>query len=234
MVNNFRPPRFLAAHIHPSTIQEAPFGNREHPGPKPPVPRLVSLPQDDVLPPALEDAPTLVTAPPAVEEPLRPPPPTPPAPPPSPPPGAESPQTRAMERLSNALQALRLESAALTEAARADALEVGFQVARKILEQAVTADVSALLALVKSALRRIGEARSLRVRVNPVDLPGLQVAIHEGGHHELTLARLELVEDPSLSRGDVMVEGEMGAVDGRLETRLEEVRAALAGGLQGE
>lgn len=232
MVNNFRPPRFLAAHIHPSTIQEAPFGNREHPGPKPPLPRLVNLPQDDVLPPALEDAPTLVTPRPALEDLLAPPPPAPP--PPQPPPYTESPETRAMERLSNALQALRLESTALTEAARADALEVGFQVARKILEQAVTADVSALLALVKSALRRIGEARSLRVRVHPLDLPGLQLAIHEGGHHELTLARLELVEDPSLSRGDVMVEGEMGAVDGRLETRLEEVRVALAGGLQGE
>lgn len=242
MVHNYRPPSFLVPHLHSPHVQESPFANRPHPNAPP-----FTLPGPGVF----DQTPTVVTAPPLMDVP----PPTPPpvanlAPPlnaptaapatapsipsSSPPPAAEDHQARAMEKLATALEALRLESHALTEAARADALEVGFQVARKILEQAVTTDVSAMLSLVKSALRRMADARHLKVRMNPQDLPALQVAIHEGGHHELTLARLELVEDTTLARGDVMVEGDLGAVDGRIETRLEEVRMALAGTLQGD
>jgi flagellar biosynthesis/type III secretory pathway protein FliH len=36
------------------------------------------------------------------------------------------------------------------------------------------------------------------------------------------------VAEPSLGRGDCLVEGEVGSVDGRIATRLEELRRALA------
>jgi flagellar biosynthesis/type III secretory pathway protein FliH len=42
-------------------------------------------------------------------------------------------------------------------------------------------------------------------------------------------AALELVADPDLAPGDVVVETEAGQVDGRIASRLEGFRAALGG-----
>jgi flagellar biosynthesis/type III secretory pathway protein FliH len=41
------------------------------------------------------------------------------------------------------------------------------------------------------------------------------------------VAEIDVLPDASLSRGDCVVEGELGSVDGRLAARLEEVRRAL-------
>jgi flagellar biosynthesis/type III secretory pathway protein FliH len=42
-------------------------------------------------------------------------------------------------------------------------------------------------------------------------------------------ASLELVADPALLPGDVVIETEAGHVDGRIDARLEAFRAALGG-----
>jgi flagellar biosynthesis/type III secretory pathway protein FliH len=44
---------------------------------------------------------------------------------------------------------------------------------------------------------------------------------------EASISRVEIVADPSLGRGDCLVEGDLVTVDGRLNARIEELRRVL-------
>ncbi len=66
------------------------------------------------------------------------------------------------------------------------------------------------------------------VRLCPADVEAVTAAA--AGAKPLAgiaVAEIELLPDPALGRGDCVVEGELGTVDGRLSVRLEEVRRAL-------
>jgi flagellar assembly protein FliH len=133
-----------------------------------------------------------------------------------------------MERVAHAVEVLRLLSDRLAEQARSDALEIGFQVARRVIEAELQTSPETLFALVRSALRRAGDARKIMIRLHPEDarVVGATVA---SGDLAVSVARVEVQPDPTLERGDCLVETELGEVDGRLATRLDELkRAALS------
>ena len=163
----------------------------------------------------------------AVAEPEPPPEPVAPPPPPAPPAGlAEGSRALAM-----ALEQLRLESEHLAQQARNDALELGFLVARKILETEVAANPAALFALVRSAVRKVGDARTLTIRLHPEDCKRLEEAggVREMG--ELSMMTVEVRPDSSLTPGDCVIDSELGRVDGRLAARLSEMKRQLEGAL---
>lgn len=148
---------------------------------------------------------------------------TPPAPPPPPP-------TLDTSRLEAAVNSLRMLSDRLTAEVRADAVEVAMLLARKIVEGEITANPDRLLGTVRSAVRRLGESRRISVRLCPEDAEAVNNATQRNGS-ELSgggVARVEVVADPTLTRGDCVVDGELGSVDARLDTRLGELRRALS------
>jgi flagellar assembly protein FliH len=128
-------------------------------------------------------------------------------------------------RLDAAVERLRLESARLADLARADALEIGFLVARRILEQELSSSPEALFSLVRSAVRRLGDARRLVIKLHPADAERIGSA--EGRQRlGLSLMQVEVAPDPTLAPGDCVVESEQATVDGRLATRLDELKRA--------
>jgi flagellar biosynthesis/type III secretory pathway protein FliH len=133
----------------------------------------------------------------------------------------------ALERVAQALEMLRSEAARLAEQARADALEIGFQVARQILETEVRASPEPLFALVKAALRRTGDSRRVSLRLSPDDAARIQTDAGRAAMEGITAARVEVFPDPSLQPGDCLVETDYGRIDGRLETRLGELKRAV-------
>jgi hypothetical protein len=141
------------------------------------------------------------------------------APAPTPLPPALSPM------VEQAINALRAQGELLAQQARSDALEVGMLVARKILEREISTNHEALFALIKSAIRKVGEAHSTTVRLHPADLERLDKV--EGGR--LSLGEVKLEADETLGPGDVMVDTEHHTIDGRLNTRLEECARTLVG-----
>jgi flagellar assembly protein FliH len=153
--------------------------------------------------------------------------PGPPQPPPSPAPSPEELAARAeaLARLGHAVEVLRLQSARLAEQARSDALEIGFEVARRILDAELHADATVMIGLVRSAVERAGASRSISVRVHPGDLAGVTSAA-EVGELGAGVAKIEVVPDPTLAPGDVLVDTDFGRVDGRLRTRLDELQRA--------
>lgn len=144
------------------------------------------------------------------------------SPAPMPPPPQPAPQELS-PRVEAAIATLRLTGQRLAEQARSDALEVGLLVARRVLEREISTNLESLFSLIKSAIRRIGEARTTTVRVSAADFARLK----DSEETSLTLSKVELVCDESLRPGDVMVDSEHTTVDGRLSTRLEELARAL-------
>jgi len=202
-------PRFMV-NLHRRSVVPAPFAVV----PVPPAPILAPQPERIAEPPPVPPPPIVVAPPPVAVA-------APPAPVPVPPP-----QDFLPDRLREAIERLRLVGSSLAEQARADALEIGFLVAKRILDGEVRAAPEALFSLVRGALERVGQARSVTVRLCPADAERVEAA---GGAHAwsgLTIAEVNVVADTTLSTGDVVVDSDLGHVDGRLDTRLAELRAA--------
>jgi flagellar assembly protein FliH len=133
----------------------------------------------------------------------------------------------AQEKVAAAVQALRAQADRLAEEAHTDALEIAFLVARKILDIELTQNPEALFALVRSALGRLGSSRRVVVHLHADDAAALQAGIANGDAEGISAARIEILPDPALQPGDVLVDTDFGQVDGRLSTRLDEIRRAV-------
>jgi flagellar assembly protein FliH len=134
------------------------------------------------------------------------------------------------ERTSTAVELLRATSEKLAAEARTDALEIGFLVARRILEMELSASVEPLVNLVRSAVRRLGESRRIAIHLSPTDALAMSAALESRGPQAVapaSISRVEILPDASLGRGDCLVEGDLVTVDGRINARLEELRRVL-------
>ena len=150
----------------------------------------------------------------------------PPLPPPPPTPGPEF-----AARLAQAVAELRAQSAELAAQAEADVVEIAAVIARRVLEMELTTGTAPLFSLVRSAVRRLGESRKIVVRMCPADAAAVQGAGEASPLRGLAIAKVEVMSDSTLSPGDVIVDGEHGTVDGRLSTRLDEVRRVVTSAL---
>jgi flagellar assembly protein FliH len=140
----------------------------------------------------------------------------------------------ATEKMIRLIEHLKQANQRLAEEARSTALEIGFQVAQRILEKEVTGDVSAMMSLVRSALRESGDAKILRISLHPKDHDNITKSLEEGQFREISLTQLELVPDATLERGDVLVDTDFGQIDGRIETRLKEIKTVIDDSNEGE
>jgi len=147
-------------------------------------------------------------------------------------PSPAGPQTREALSPMAAAESLRLIGARLAEQARSDSLEIAFSIARRILEAELSASPEPLFAMVRSAVRRVGDAREVVLKVSPASAALVEAQPRES--LGLTMARVSVVADPSLQGGDCIVESDLGTVDGRLGSRLEELRRALAEAIAGD
>lgn len=215
-----RTPRFLSAAPR-LQVEPAKFGGE---------PRTKQQPHLSVVDTPWQEEPPAPRAPaplPNVQQPLQQEPP--PAPAPAEPRVVVDPRPteEMIARLASAVEALRLQSERLAATARSDALEIGFLVARRILETEIASSPEPLFALVRSAIRRAGETRTVGVRLHPADLALVEAKLADPIGGGLGVAEVKLIPDGTLSRGDCIVEAEFGTVDGRLSSRLAEMRRAL-------
>ncbi|MEW5738112.1 MAG: FliH/SctL family protein [Myxococcota bacterium] len=231
--NTVRPPHFLEEKAREAQPSPVAFARLSSPRSSAPVVPLRSSLSPVPRPPPTPPAPEAGSAP-LPETPSPPPSPSPSMPPPSmlagmmgPPPSVPGPfAADAAKRIAGAVERLRLEASRLADQARADALEIGFQVARRILEQELSSSPEALFSLVRSAVRRLGDARRLVIKLHPDDVE--RVDSSEGRQRlGLSLMQVEVVADASLAPGDCLIESEQATVDGRLTTRLDELKRSV-------
>lgn len=226
-----RTPRFLEAVRSATPPVAAAFTRLQRPpgaSAPPPTPASPSFPfatVPDAAPPALAQPPEPGRARPT-------PPPLPPLPTPPVAPDLAA-GFDAYSQLSAAVESLRLKAARLGEQARSDALEIGFQIARRIIDAELKASPEPLFAMVKSAVRRLGDARRVTLRLHPDDatlLESKEVRQRIG----LTLMQVEVIADARLGRGDCVIDSEAGSIDGRIDARLDELKRGASATLTSE
>jgi len=134
------------------------------------------------------------------------------------------------EKLAQAIAELKKLGGRLGAEIGSTALEIGCLLARQIIDAELKTDPEVRVGMIKAAIRRLGESTKVTVRLAPVDRDTVASLAGESAGAELLglpLASIELIADMNLSPGDVIVESDTGMVDGRLGTRLEELRRVL-------
>lgn len=131
-------------------------------------------------------------------------------------------EARATARAEVAAKLIGIEAARAAAVAEVQgkALELAITVARRVVGDAVATEPERVRAVVEEATARLARAGRVVVRVHPDDLAALDGV------------RAERIADPSLGRGDCVVESDLGDVDARVETRVERVLRALEGALE--
>ncbi|HTR34585.1 MAG TPA: FliH/SctL family protein [Bryobacteraceae bacterium] len=134
-------------------------------------------------------------------------------------------QLEAMEgRLARSIEELTGLRARFRHEAEEDVVELALAIARRVLHRELTVAPDALLGLVKAALEKI-EAREVhRVRVSREDAPQVQRFFEEMGLPR----RVEVIADPSLPRGAVILDSTRGLLDASVETQLLEIERGFA------
>ncbi len=108
-----------------------------------------------------------------------------------------------------------------------EALDLAVEMARRIIGRELRCDPAAVRQGAAAALQAAG--RGGRCACGSTRMAWRACAERSESLAEATAgAALELVADPALAPGDVVVETEAGRVDGRIASRLESFRAALA------
>lgn len=133
------------------------------------------------------------------------------------------------ESLAQVIDDFRILGADLRAQASADAVKLGFEVARALIRRELEITAEPLVDVIKEALGEVAEARQIRVRMHPEDVLALEAFGLED--KEPGIAKTELVQDPSLGRGDIIIESDLGSVNASLESRLEAIRKALRGAM---
>jgi flagellar assembly protein FliH len=108
--------------------------------------------------------------------------------------------------------------------AEQDVVALALAVARRILHRELTVAPEALLGLVKAALDKM-EAREVhQVRVSRQDAAMLRQFFEKMGLPQ----RIEVIADPSLAPGGVLIESSRGVLDASVDTQLSEIERGFA------
>ncbi|HUA21411.1 MAG TPA: FliH/SctL family protein [Bryobacteraceae bacterium] len=134
-------------------------------------------------------------------------------------------QLEAMQsRLARSIEELTGLRARFRHEAEEDVVALALAVARRILHRELTVAPDALLGLVKAALEKIETREVHRVRVSRDDAPQVQRFFEEMGLPR----RVEVIADPGLARGAVILDSTRGLLDASVETQLSEIERGFA------
>lgn len=142
--------------------------------------------------------------------------------------GLQAGLSEAAERISSLQQAFRqAEDQRAEQFARhlrrleAEALELAFELADVILDQALERDPALTVAAVQRALSYLEQAEQVQVFVSAEDLETVRA------HLQADSPRLRFAADPRLKRGDCRLESELGDVDATRRTAFAQLRQRL-------
>jgi type III secretion protein L len=140
--------------------------------------------------------------------------------------GREEGMARASELCARA-GALRDEVFA---AAEAELVELAFAIAARVLALAVERAPAAVVEVARRALEAARQRIEITVLAHPEDVAALRMAEPQLVEELERARRISIREHPAVGRGGVIVETEVGTIDGRLDSQLAALRRAVEGG----
>jgi flagellar assembly protein FliH len=121
---------------------------------------------------------------------------------------------------------LSRERIRVLEGASRQVIDLAFTIAGTVLRKVIDLDSAAVVPLVRELLQRTASAGTITIRLAPREHAYLLG--HAGTLPEASgLEGLRLRADSNISPGGCVLETEAGSLDGRLETQLERIAAAL-------
>lgn len=106
-------------------------------------------------------------------------------------------------------------------------VDLAIRVARQIIRREISVDPGQIIGVLREAVELLPvTSRNIEVHLHPEDAAVVRAAF---GAARAELA-WQLVEDPVLTRGGLLVTTETSHIDARVEKRLSAILAALAGG----
>jgi flagellar biosynthesis/type III secretory pathway protein FliH len=108
-----------------------------------------------------------------------------------------------------------------------EAVELGLQVADKVIGAALEVRPEVVLDIVKGALRGMLDRERVTVQVHPDDLELVRGAVDDISGSLGGIDRLEVVAERRVDRGGAMVRTPVGEIDARVEEKLARAREVL-------
>lgn len=130
----------------------------------------------------------------------------------------------ARAKLAAQFVVLRVEDARRAERDADRCVEVAALLAERLLGRALELDAGAIADLAKRTLADARGARRARVLACEADAVALEARAAELG---LGAGNVQIAIDPTLARGSLVVETDIGSLDARLPVQLERLAAAL-------
>jgi flagellar biosynthesis/type III secretory pathway protein FliH len=111
--------------------------------------------------------------------------------------------------------------------ARGEVLSIGIAAAEKIIGKTVEEAPELMEAIVQPLLLRLRRARRLELRLHPDDARALEPKLQALTDQSGLGCPVRIESDPEIQRGGCVLRSDIGALDARIETRLERVARAL-------
>lgn len=130
-----------------------------------------------------------------------------------------------LRRLAQTLEELTTLRDQMVRQTERELVQLAVAVARKVLHREVSVDPELTAALAHIALERIGGATPARVRLHPDDY----ATVTAGQVTPLGGRQVDVLPDPSVSRGGCLVESEFGFIDASVDAQVDEIARAVLG-----
>jgi flagellar assembly protein FliH len=128
-----------------------------------------------------------------------------------------------LARLADGIAEIARLRPRLLRECEAELVQLALGIARRILRRELSVDPGALQGLVKGALDQLPAQDLCRVRAHPELEPGIRKCLEREGR-----SGIEVVADPALERGGILLETARGKLDASLDTQLAEIGRGLA------
>ncbi len=139
--------------------------------------------------------------------------------------------TQALGEALDGIQSLRVE---LVQAIEHDAIQLGLQLAEKILGGTRQLPSERILESVQGGLRRVTDRRKIAVLVNPAELEAVNSAIGQLAGAGSGVELCDIQPDERVEPGGAIVRTAEGEVDACVETQLERAREVVEASLAAE
>ncbi len=127
------------------------------------------------------------------------------------------------DRLAQTLADLANFKRKLRAEAEMELLNLSLAIARRILYRELSTDSEAMHGVVHAALQKIQKREILKVRAFPAGVDAIRAALQRMG-----IGSIEVVGDPSLRTGDLLIDTATGELDASIDTQLQEIQRGFA------
>ena len=132
-----------------------------------------------------------------------------------------------VQQMATLLQEIQNQGESLYKTYEREMLQLALSISKKILHHELQVNGEVITATLREVSKHIVDQRKIVIRVNPVDFQFLQTHAGNVLSAEKGGQGVEMIKDPSITRGGCVVETAFGSIDGTIETQFDQIVSLL-------